>query len=93
MVAERHNVVAHHIHKLNHGHTRLCIIIDIGVARNPVARIHKQNLALSLELLDQRSEARHSLDVGVHIVGRNDVHVAHLLALRLCARHHGEKHY
>ena len=42
-------------------------------------------------LLDQRREAWHGINIGMHIVCRDDVHVVLLLALYLATRHHGEK--
>ena len=92
VVAQCNDVVAHAIHQFDHWYPRLHIVIDKGVARDSISGVHNQNLAKRLILLDKRGELWHKVNVGVHIVGRNDVDMFAIDGVILGARS-GKKRY
>ena len=81
VVAERYSIVAHSVHKLNHRDSLSGVVVDKGVARDAVASIDNKHVAELLILVDERSELRHRVYVGVHIVGCDDIDMRAIVPL------------
>ena len=75
VVAEGYDIEAHSVHQLDEWHAWLHSVVDVGVARNPVARVHDDDLTTRLIVVDYGCEVRYGIYRGVDVVGRDYVDV------------------
>ena len=81
VVAEGGEVEADFVHQLIHGLGRLGVAVVDGVARAVVTRAEEQQVGMCrAQAVDEGSQLWEVIDVGVHVVGRNDVDLLFLLA-------------
>ena len=74
MVAEGGEVEADGVHQLIHGAGGLGVTVVDGVARAVVAGTKQQQVGMHRpQAVQQGGHLREIVDVGVHVVGRNDV--------------------